>query len=103
MRKQQARREGDAGSERVQGTERDAENVAPALLYLCSEDGGNSSGRAIGASGYQITLYHDYEPERQIFWDSRWPIDKIFEVAPNTIFEGLTPPSGDRPSGAGGA
>ena len=103
LRNQQATREGDAESERVQGTERDAENVAPAVLYLCSEDGGNISGRAIGASGYQITLYHDYEPERQIFWDSRWPIDKIFEVAPNTIFEGLTPPSGDRPSGAGGA
>ena len=100
---QQATREGDAESDRVQGSERDPENVAPAVLYLCSEDGANISGRAIGASGYQITLYHDYEPERQIFWDSRWPIDKIFELAPDTIFEGLTPPSGERPSGAAGA
>ena len=100
LRNQQATREGDAESDRVGGSERDPGNVAPAVLYLCSEEGGNISGRAVGASGFQITLYSDYVPERQLFWDSKWPVEKIFELAPSTLFAGLTPPTGERPTGA---
>ncbi len=87
-------------SEAADSGERDPGNVAPAVVYLCSDEAANVSGRVIGASGYQITLYSEITPERQIFSDGPWDIDQLFERAPETIFAGLTPPSGERPAGA---
>ncbi|MPZ98965.1 MAG: SDR family NAD(P)-dependent oxidoreductase [Dehalococcoidia bacterium] len=96
---QDATRSGAPPSEAETGP-RDPANVAPVVVYLCSDAASNVSGRVIGASGYQITLYSDIVMERQIFSDGPWDIDRLFELAPETIFEGLQPPSGDRPSGA---
>ena len=100
LRNQQATREGDAESERVDGSERDPANVAPIVVYLCSDEAANVSGRVFGASGYQITLYSDIVPERQMFSDGPWDIDALFERFPSTVGAGLVGPSGDRPSGA---
>ncbi|MDP6604692.1 MAG: SDR family oxidoreductase [Dehalococcoidia bacterium] len=95
-----ATRAGDAPSESAAGGERAPENVAPVVVYLCSDEAANISGRVIGASGYQITLYSEITAERQIFSDGPWDIDSLFERAPGTIFAGLEAPSGDRPTGA---
>ncbi|MSP21926.1 MAG: SDR family oxidoreductase [Dehalococcoidia bacterium] len=97
---QQATREGDAESERVEGTFRDPANVAPMVAWLCSDDAAHVTGRSFGVRGFEVVLYHDYVPERQIWWDSKWPIDKLFEVAPSSIFAGMQGPSGNRPAGA---
>jgi NAD(P)-dependent dehydrogenase (short-subunit alcohol dehydrogenase family) len=96
----EATREGDAPSESDGGGERDPANVAPVVVYLCSDEAANVSGRVIGASGYQITLYSEITMERQMFNDGPWDIDELFDRAPNTIFAGLEAPSGDRPTGA---
>jgi NADP-dependent 3-hydroxy acid dehydrogenase YdfG len=95
-----ATREGDAPSESDGGGERDPGNVAPVVVYLCSDEAANVSGRVVGASGYQITLYSEITMERQMFNDGPWDIDDLFERAPNTIFAGLEAPSGERPTGA---
>jgi NAD(P)-dependent dehydrogenase (short-subunit alcohol dehydrogenase family) len=95
-----ATRAGDAPSESAGGGERAPENVAPVVVYLCSDEAANISGRVIGASGYQITLYSEITVERQIFSDGPWDIDSLFERAPGTIFAGLEAPTGDRPTGA---
>ena len=87
-------------SEADAGGERDAADVAPVVVYLCSDEAANVSGRVIGTSGYQITLYSEITPERQIFSNGPWDIDQLFKRAPETIFAGLTPPSGERPAGA---
>jgi NAD(P)-dependent dehydrogenase (short-subunit alcohol dehydrogenase family) len=93
-------RAGSPESQAAGGGERDPSNVAPIVVYLCSEAGANISGRTIGASGYQVSLYSDMQVERQIFSDGPWDIDRLFERVPDTLFRGLTPPSGDRPAGA---
>lgn len=80
---------GEAPSLEAEGTERDPANVAPIVVYLCSDAAANVSGRVIGASGYQVTLYTDIVPERQIFSDGPWDIDRLFERAPTTLFRGL--------------
>ena len=98
-----ATRDGDAPSESAEMGERDPGNVAPVVVYLASDAGANVSSRTIGASGYQITLYSDIVEERQIFSDGPWDLDSLFERAPETIFKGLVPPSGDRPAGAANA
>jgi NAD(P)-dependent dehydrogenase (short-subunit alcohol dehydrogenase family) len=100
LRNQQATREGDPESERVEGSERDPANVAPMVAWLCSDDAAHVTGRSFGVRGFDVVLYHDYVPERQIFWDSKWPIDTLFEVAPRSLFAGIEGPSGDRPEGA---
>lgn len=91
----EATRSGNAESARVAGTERDPENVAPIVVYLCSDEAANVSGRTIGASGYRVSLYSDMEIEREIYNDGPWDIDRLFELAPKSIFRGLEPPSGD--------
>ncbi|HJM89345.1 MAG TPA: SDR family NAD(P)-dependent oxidoreductase [Dehalococcoidia bacterium] len=98
-----ATRDGDAPSESAEMGERDPGNVAPVVVYLASDAGANVSSRVVGASGYQITLYSDIVEERQIFSDGPWDLDSLFERAPETIFKGLVPPSGDRPAGAANA
>ena len=97
---QEATRAGEAPSESVEGTPRDPANVAPVVVYLCSDEAANVSGRVIGASGYQISLYSEMEVERQIFSDGPWDVDRLFELAPTTLFAGLRPPGGDQPPGA---
>ncbi len=98
---QQATREGDPASERSTGTPRDPLNVAPVLVYLCSEQGANVSGRVIGASGYQITLYRDMEMERQIFSDGPWDIDELWQRAKEQLTPHLKLPDFNRPQGGG--
>ncbi len=98
---QQATREGDPASERSEGTPRDPLNVAPVLVYLCSDEGANVSGRVIGASGYQITLYRDMEMERQIFSDGPWNIDDLWRRAKEQLTPHLTLPDFNRPQSGG--
>ncbi|MDA0269518.1 MAG: SDR family NAD(P)-dependent oxidoreductase [Chloroflexi bacterium] len=97
---QDATRSGAAPSARAGGSERDPENVAPIVVYLCSGEAENVSGRVIAASGYRIGLYSDMQMEREIFNDGPWDVDRLFELAPNTLFKGLTPPDGNRPMSA---
>jgi NAD(P)-dependent dehydrogenase (short-subunit alcohol dehydrogenase family) len=98
---QQATREGDPASERSEGTPRDPLNVAPVLVYLCSDEGANVSGRVIGASGYQITLYRDMEMERQIFSDGPWDIDDLWRRAKEQLTPHLKLPDFNQPQGGG--
>ena len=93
-------RAGHAPSEAVEGSERDPANVAPIVVYLASPAGENVSGRVVGASGFQVTLYSDIVPERQMFSDGRWDLGRLFDRAGSSLFAGLEPPSGARPTGA---
>jgi NAD(P)-dependent dehydrogenase (short-subunit alcohol dehydrogenase family) len=96
---QEATREGRPPSESAGGNERDPGNVAPIIVYLCSDQAANVSGRIIGASGYQVTLYRDMEMERQMMSPGPWDIDDMFERFPRQVGEGLQPPSGRAPGG----
>ncbi len=94
-------RQGIAESETVAGSERDPENVAPGVVFLCTDAASNISGRTVGISGYRITLYSDMVPEREIYGTQRWEVDDLVQRLPETVFHGLVPPSGDRPMGGG--
>ena len=98
---QQATREGDPASERSEGTPRDPLNVAPVLVYLCSDEGANVSGRVIGASGYQITLYRDMEMERQMFSEGPWDVDDLWRRAKEQLTPHLKLPDFNQPQGGG--
>lgn len=88
-------------SESDAGSARDPENVAPAVVFLASEQAGNISGRIIAAGGHQISLYSEREPIKHIYSDGPWDIDHLFDVFPNTLGDGLVLP--DPRTGGSGA
>ena len=97
-----ATREGAAGaaSEREAGSERDPENVAPAVVFLASEQAGNISGRIVSAGGYHIGLFSEREEVKHIYSDGPWDMDHLFDTFPKTLSAGLTLPDGRIVGGA---
>ena len=56
------------------------ENVAPSVAYLASEASGWMNGRIIAASGYQVTLYSNPEPMREVLTDGPWDVSHLGRV-----------------------
>ncbi|MEO6956351.1 MAG: SDR family NAD(P)-dependent oxidoreductase [Antricoccus sp.] len=52
--------------------ERSPDNIAPIVAYIASESAGWLTGRVIGARGYEVLLYSNPEPIRQIVGTARW-------------------------------
>ena len=71
------RRRGGAG--RAVSDERAPENVAPAVIYLASEQSDWLTGRVIAASGYRIALYNLPEPIREVQTTGPWDLDDTFK------------------------
>jgi NAD(P)-dependent dehydrogenase (short-subunit alcohol dehydrogenase family) len=57
--------------------ERSPDNVAPIVAYLASVDSDWLTGRVIGASGYDVMLFNNPEPVRQLTALSRWDVDEL--------------------------
>ena len=57
--------------------QRSPDNVAPVVAYLASEASDWLTGRVIGASGYDVTLYTNPEPIRQLSATQRWGGDQL--------------------------
>jgi len=67
------RRRGPARSD----DERSPDNVAPIVAYLASVDSDWLTGRVIGASRYDVMLFNNPEPVRQLTASSRWDVDQL--------------------------
>jgi hypothetical protein len=97
-----AQREGaTAPSEVATGSERDPGNVAPVVVYLCSDEADYITGRTFAASGYRIGLYRDMEIERSIFSPGPWDLDHLFRVFKGTLGQELRLPDFRQPMGGG--
>ena len=72
-----------------------AEDMAPFLAYLATDDAGFISGSVftITASG-KIDLYSDSVPERRIKHDGKaWTVEELIEQMPKTLMEGYSAPA----------
>jgi len=67
------------------GDERAPENVAPIVAYIAGADSDWLTGRVIGASGYQVTLYTNPEAQRQLVGTERWDVDRLGELVEKTF------------------
>jgi hypothetical protein len=56
---------------------RSPDNVAPIVAYLASEQSDWLTGRVIGASGYDVSLYGNPEPVRVLSAPQRWTVDAL--------------------------
>jgi NAD(P)-dependent dehydrogenase (short-subunit alcohol dehydrogenase family) len=59
------------------GDERSPDNVAPIVAYLASVDSDWLTGRVIGASGYDVMLFNNPEPIRQLSATQRWSVEQL--------------------------
>jgi NAD(P)-dependent dehydrogenase (short-subunit alcohol dehydrogenase family) len=83
---------GLAQSETAEGTPRDPANVAPICVYLASDAAAEVTGQCFGASGYRIMRYRHIVPDKIIYNNGPWDIDKLFDTLKSTLMVDLEPP-----------
>ncbi len=79
-------------SESAEGTPRDPANVAPIVVYLASDDAANVTGQCFGAYGYRIQRMTHIVPDKIIYNNGPWDVDKLAEVFKTTLGQDLIPP-----------
>ncbi len=82
-------RAGRSGNkERVEANRPD--DIAPFIIFLCTEAAGNISGRTFNVLGGEISLYSEPVLERTIYKKGRWTVEELLDVGPSTLGKGLT-------------
>ena len=61
----------------MQDTSMAPENVAPAVVYLASDDAAWCNGQVIGAWGHQVRLYNSYYSRATLFNDGPWDVREL--------------------------
>ena len=79
-------------SQSAEGTARDPANVAPIVVFLASDEAQYITGQCFGASGYRIMRYRHIVPDKIVYSDGPWDIDRLFEIFKNTLGNDLEPP-----------
>lgn len=74
-----------AAMQRPSSSEMAPEQVAPPVIYLASEDSDWLNGRVIGARGNRITLYSNYEVNREIVSTGQWELPTVFREFDRTF------------------
>ena len=81
-------RAGRTGSkERVEANQ--ADDIAPFILFLCTDSASNISGRTFDVVSGQISLYSEPIPEKTIFKKGKWTLEELMDIAPGTLGRGL--------------
>ncbi len=73
--------------------ERSADRVAPPVVYMASTKSDWLNGRVIGASGFRMTLYSNYEGIREVSSTQPFALDEAFEQIERSfkpVVEGTT-------------
>jgi NAD(P)-dependent dehydrogenase (short-subunit alcohol dehydrogenase family) len=78
-------------SEEAEGTARDPINVAPIAVFLASDAAANVTGQCFGASGYRIIRYSHIVPEKTIYNQGPWDIEKLPDILKSTLLQDLIP------------
>jgi NAD(P)-dependent dehydrogenase (short-subunit alcohol dehydrogenase family) len=69
------------------------DDVAPIVVFLCTDAAANINGCIFGAHGGDIDLYPFLVPWKTIHNESRWTLDELLDVMPRTLMVGLVNPS----------
>jgi hypothetical protein len=72
---------------------RPAEQVAPLVVYLCTDAAAHINGRDFFVMGQEISLMSLPYPERTIVRPGGWDLASLDEVFPRTLGAGLTNPA----------
>lgn len=61
------------------------EAVAYPVAYLASEESSWLNGRVIGSQGSRVTLYSNYQSERELVSATPWTVDTLFKEMPRAF------------------
>ena len=67
------------------GSPDDPQNVAPLVVYLCTEESPNANGYVFGVRGGSIYLYSNPAEERSIYKPGIFTMDELDELVPQFI------------------
>jgi len=73
------------------------ENIAPLVVYLCTDEAADINGYNFFVGGGTVSLMSDPEPVRTIFKEGIWTVDELCEIIPATLAAGLVNPSPPAP------
>jgi hypothetical protein len=69
------------------------EDIAPFIVFLCTDAAANINGRTFAVGGGEISLYSEPVKERTLFkQQGRWTLEELLVVAPNTLGKDLVNP-----------
>jgi NAD(P)-dependent dehydrogenase (short-subunit alcohol dehydrogenase family) len=79
-------------SETAAGTPMDPANVAPIVVFLASDHAKDVTGQCFGASGYRIMRYTHIVPDKIIYNQGPWDVEKLPDILRSTLLVDLVPP-----------
>ena len=68
---------------------RDPERNAPKVVYLCTEEAANITGRIFGTFGLPMTLYSQRQATKVLHKDTPWTLEELETLMPTTLTQGL--------------
>jgi len=80
----------DALIERLEAMNPD--DIAPFIVFLCSDAASNINGRTFAVAGGEISLYSEPMKERTLYKIGRWTLEELLAIGPNTLGQGLVNP-----------
>ena len=79
---------GRAGAkERMEANQPD--DIAPFVVFLCTDLASNISGRTFNVMSGQVSLYSEPELAKTIYTEGRWTLEELMNVVPATLGAGL--------------
>ncbi len=72
------------------------DQVAPLVVFLCTEAAANINGRDFIVGGGEITLVSLPTKERSIFSDTQWTQEQLQDLIPKTLGKGVKNPAAPR-------
>ncbi|RLA41351.1 MAG: 3-hydroxyacyl-CoA dehydrogenase [Gammaproteobacteria bacterium] len=72
------------------------DQVAPLVVFLCTEAASNINGRDFIVGGGEITLVSLPTKERSIFSDKQWTQEQLQDLIPKTLGKGVKNPAAPR-------
>jgi NAD(P)-dependent dehydrogenase (short-subunit alcohol dehydrogenase family) len=65
------------------------DDVAPMVVFLCTDAAKDINGYCFGAHGGDIDLYPLMRPMKTIHKEGRWTLDELLEILPRTVLTSL--------------
>ncbi len=76
---------------------RSPDDIAPIVVYLCTDAANDINGQTFGASGGTIQLFQNPIPIKSIHKNGRWTLDELLETIPGTLTADLINPAPAQP------